>query len=70
MILVACDVNVQRQRLVERDQLDATAAQKHIEAQMSLEEKRRLADYVIENNGSLEDLERQVREVLAKIQTT
>ena len=70
VILVACDVNVQRQRLVERDHLDRTAAQKHIEAQMSLEEKRRLADYVIENNGSLNDLERQVREVLAKIQTT
>ena len=70
VILVACDVNVQRQRLVERDHLDRTAAQKHIEAQMSLEEKRRLADYVIENNGSLDDLERQVREVLAKIQIT
>ena len=67
VILVACDVNVQRQRLVERDQLDGTAAQKHIDAQMSLEDKRRLADYVIENNGSLADLERQVREVLAKI---
>ena len=70
VILVACDVNVQRQRLVERDHLDPTAAQKHIDAQMSLEEKRRLADHVIENNGSLDDLERQVREVLAKIQTT
>ena len=37
---------------------------------MSLEEKRRLADYVIENNGSLEDLERQVQAVLEKIKTT
>lgn len=70
VILVACDINVQRQRLEQRDQLNSTAAQKHIDAQMSLEEKRRLADYVIENNGSLEDLERQVREVLAKIQAT
>jgi dephospho-CoA kinase len=70
VILVACDVNVQRQRLAQRDQLDRTAAQKHIDAQMSLEEKRRLADYVIENNGSLADLERQVREVLAKIEIT
>jgi dephospho-CoA kinase len=39
-------------------------------AQMSLEEKRRLADYVVENNGSLEDLERQVQAVLEKIKTT
>jgi dephospho-CoA kinase len=70
VILVACDVNIQRQRLVARDQLEVAAAQKHIDAQMSLEEKRRLADYVIENNGSLADLERQVGEVLAKISAT
>ena len=70
VILVACDVDTQRKRLQSRDNLSAAQAQKHIEAQMSLEEKRRLADYVIENNGSLEDLERQVQAVLEKIKTT
>ena len=70
VILVACDVEVQRRRLRARDGVTAEAAQKIIDAQMKLEEKRRLADYVIENNGSLADLENQVREVLAKIQTT
>jgi dephospho-CoA kinase len=70
VILVACDVATQLRRLQERDRLDPAQAQKHIDAQMSLEEKRRLADYVIENNGSLEDLERQVRAVLEKIKAT
>ena len=70
VILVACDVDTQRKRLQSRDNLSAVQAQKHIEAQMSLEEKRRLADYVIENNGSLEDLEHQVQAVLEKIKTT
>ena len=70
VILVACDVDTQRQRLQQRDQLGAAEAQKHIDAQMSLEEKRRLADYVIENNGSLEDLEREVQAVLEKIKAT
>lgn len=70
VILVACDVDIQRQRLQQRDGLDAAAAQKHIDAQMSLEKKRRLADYVIENDGSLADLESQVRAVLAKIEAT
>jgi dephospho-CoA kinase len=53
--------------LRERDHLTNTEALRHIEAQMSLEEKRKLADYVIENNGSLEELEQQVRAVLEKI---
>lgn len=70
VILVACDVDTQRARLQERDRLTQTEAQKHIDAQMSLEEKRRLADYVIENNGSLADLEQQVRAVVEKIQAT
>ena len=70
VILVACDVNVQRQRLQQRDRIDAAAAQKIIDAQMSLEEKRQLADYVVENDGSLEDLEAQVRAIIAKIQAT
>jgi dephospho-CoA kinase len=70
VILVACDVRTQKRRLQERDRIDAAAAQKHIDAQMSLDEKRRLADYVIDNDGSLEELERQVQAVLQKIKTT
>ncbi len=70
VILVAADVSNQKMRLKQRDQLAESEAEKHITAQMSLEEKRRLADYVIENDGSYDDLERQVREVLAKIKAT
>ena len=70
VILVACNVDTQRRRLETRDSITREAAQKMIDAQMSLEEKRRLADYVIENDGSLVDLENQVRAVVAKIQAT
>jgi dephospho-CoA kinase len=70
VILVACDLDTQRRRLQERDHLTETEAQKHIDAQMSLAEKRRLADYVIDNNGSLEELEIQVKAVLEKINAT
>ena len=63
VILVACDVKTQTERIVQRDRVAEMEAQKTIAAQMSLEEKRKLADYVIENNGSLEELERQVREL-------
>jgi dephospho-CoA kinase len=70
VILVACDVDTQLQRLQQRDGLDQAQAQKHIDAQMSLAEKRRLADYVIENNGTLDELKRQVEAVLEEIKAT
>lgn len=70
VVLVACDLDTQLSRLQKRDGLDRAEAEKHIDAQMSLEEKRRLADYIIENNGSLEELQRRVRALLEEIKST
>ena len=70
VILVACDMETQKARLKQRDHLSDAEAHRHIEAQMSLAEKRKLADYVIENDGSLEDLEAQVKAVIEKIKAT
>jgi dephospho-CoA kinase len=70
VILVACDLETQRTRLRARDSVTETEAQRQIAAQMSLEEKRKLSDYVIENNGTRDELERQVRAVLEKIKAT
>ena len=70
VILVACDLETQKKRLLERDHLTELEAQQHLDAQMSLEKKRKLADYVIENDGTREELEQQVRAVLQKIQAT
>jgi len=70
VILVACDIDTQKRRLRDRDHLTNTEAQQPIDAQMSLEEKRKLADYVIENNGNLEELEQQVKSVLEIIAAT
>lgn len=54
--LVSISKELQLKRVMERDGLSASEAEKRIAAQMSLEEKRRLADRVIDNSGSLEDL--------------
>ena len=70
VILVACNLETQTARLQKRDHLARADAEKHIAAQMSLTEKRRLADYVIENNGSLADLERQTRQILENLKAT
>jgi dephospho-CoA kinase len=70
VILVASDVKTQKKRIQDRDRVTDIQAQRHIDAQMSLEEKRKLADYIIENNGTLEELEQQVKSVLESIEAT
>jgi len=70
VILVACNLDTQRHRLRIRNHLTDKEIERHLDAQMSLEEKRKLADFVIENNGSLEELERQVRSLLEMIRAT
>ena len=67
VILVACDVAVQRQRLRDRDNLTTHEIDRHLAAQMPVGEKRKLADFIIENNGDLDDLQRQVKDVWDKI---
>ena len=67
VILVACDPATQKRRLQKRDRLNKKEIEQHLKAQMPLDEKRQLADFVIENNGSLVELEDKVREVWEKI---
>lgn len=58
--VVYVDRGTQLQRLMARDGLSYEEANKRIQAQMSLEKKRDLADFVINNKGNIEDLKRQV----------
>lgn len=51
---------LQLKRLMNRDNLSESEAMKRINAQMSIEEKRKLADYVIDNSGSLDNTKEQV----------
>ncbi len=47
-------------RVTARDQATADQVRARMRHQLSAEERRRRADYVLENTGSLEDLRRQV----------
>lgn len=67
VILVACDLATQKKRLRERDGLNDEEIEQHLKAQMAIDEKRRLADYVIENTGARESLKKRVREVWEQI---
>lgn len=55
-LLITADQELVIKRIKERDGLDTKDAQSRIQAQMNDEEKKALADAVIENNGSLADL--------------
>ena len=70
VILVACDPAVQKRRLRQRDNLNEAEIEQHLRAQMNLDEKRKLADYVIENNGTREDLESTVNRLVQTILST
>ena len=70
VILVACSPETQRARLARRDRLSPVEIQRHLDAQMPLADKRRLADYVIENDGDLTELKKNVEAVWNKIEST
>lgn len=58
---------LQLERTMSRDACSEETAQNRIRAQLPLDEKRALADYVIRNDGSPADTEDQVRELFAKL---
>jgi dephospho-CoA kinase len=67
VIVVYAREEQQIERQLARDGASREQALARIRAQLSIEEKRRLADHVIDNSGTLEDTERQVRELYAKL---
>lgn len=66
-ILVYVDENIQIERLIARDGITVELAKKIINSQMSLDEKKSKSDILIENNGSLKELEKKVEMVYKKI---
>jgi len=60
VIVVSCDEERQIERLAERG-LTRQEALKRIRAQMPLKEKLKYADYVIENNGTVEETLKKTR---------
>jgi dephospho-CoA kinase len=67
LVVVAAPEDVQIARACARDSAAAADVRARIRAQMPLSEKVKVADFVIENAGSLADLERRTDDVLAAI---
>ena len=67
VIVVRCDEETQIRRVMDRSSLSREDVQKRIRGQMSLEEKIRKADYVLENNSSMEDLRAESRKLFLQL---
>jgi dephospho-CoA kinase len=63
VLLVWVPRELQKQRLMARDGLEAQAAEARLAAQLPLEEKRRHATWIVDNTGELASTRAQVEEV-------
>ena len=68
MIVVWCLPEQQVERFKAKSNLSEEDIRRRMDAQMAGEEKKRLADFVIDTSQSVADTERQVKEVLAQLQ--
>jgi dephospho-CoA kinase len=69
VVVVDAPPDVRLARLVERRGLGRDEAQRIMDAQMDPAEKRRRADWVVDNAGTLEALDRRAAEVLGELRS-
>ncbi|MGD2175215.1 MAG: dephospho-CoA kinase [Candidatus Brocadiaceae bacterium] len=63
LLFVAAPEETRRQRAREGRDMSSEQFSRRSEAQMAVREKRKLADFVVDNSGSLEELEQEVDEL-------
>jgi len=66
-VLVWVPEEVQIERQMARDGCTRTEAERRVRAQMPLDEKRDLADHVVDNSGDLAETARQVDEIVRQL---
>ena len=68
ILLVSAEKDTQIKRILSRDKRSKEEALSIINSQMPLDEKKKISDYVIENDGNIQDLERKIDGFLKKIE--
>ena len=66
-VLVYADKKKQLERVLKRDGRKEEEVQQIINAQMDMTEKRRLSNYIIENNGDSEMLDLEIEKFIKKL---
>ena len=67
VIVVYANADTQIRRLMDRDGITEAEARKMVKLQIPLAEKRTFADYIINNDGTREETEMQVRKLFEAI---
>jgi dephospho-CoA kinase len=67
LIVVWCEPELQLQRLMARDELSRLDAEKRIASQMSQEEKKSYADFLIDTSKDHDNTRRQVADVFTQL---
>lgn len=67
IILIYVDVKNQISRLISRDNISEGEALKRINSQMTFEEKRVYADFVLDNNKNLEYTKKQLNNIINEL---
>ena len=67
-VVVYVNMDTQIRRLMDRDNVSFPEALKRIYAQMSLDKKLELADFVVDNCHSIGDLEWQIKQLLFRLE--
>lgn len=62
-IVVYVPKSMQIERLMARNQLTQAEARRRVELQMDIDQKRKLADYIIDNSSTIEHTEHQVEQL-------
>lgn len=66
-VVVYSPRDIQLVRLMKRDNIGRESAERILDAQMDIEEKRKLADFVIYNDGTLEELAADIGQFLLQV---
>ena len=66
-LLIYTPKDIQVQRLIKRDNIDENEAKLKISNQMDIEEKKKLADMVIDNSKDLKHLQVEVERIIGEI---
>lgn len=64
VIVIYTDSQTQLERLRSRDNISIDYAKTKISAQMSLEDKKKKADFIIDNSGDVESTKKQMLEII------